>query len=328
MREFDFITEKDLRSKAVENELAIAKMQMVKELLLLDGTELATTEMVANYYDVKSIETINSVIKDHREELENNGLKVYKGSELANSDVMSFKDFTRNRANYKFELNDGTTLSVGGKGITLFTKRAILNVGMLLRDSDVAIELRSRLLDIVHDADKGIGNTQTVVEEIDETTRLSMELGVAMINGDLVKCMELNAKINELKNKRITELEGTIETIKTKATTIEEFRRQANVLIKATANAKGIDCRQMWTDFYDYLENKSGYKLITRKENAMKKANEERIAQGKKPYSKSTLKTKFTAVSMIKEHEYDEVLEILKGIAVKYNVNITEKLSI
>lgn len=172
MREFDFVTEKDLRSKAVENELAIAKMQMVKELLLLDGTELATTEMVATYYDVKSIETINSVIKDHREELENNGLKVYKGSELANSDVMSFKDFTRNRANYKFELNDGTTLSVGGKGITLFTKRAILNVGMLLRDSDVAIELRSRLLDIVHDADKGIGNTQTVVEEIDETTRL------------------------------------------------------------------------------------------------------------------------------------------------------------
>lgn len=328
MKEFDFVTEKDLRSKAVENELAIAKMQMVKELLLLDGTELATTEMVATYYDVKSIETINSVIKDHREELENNGLKVYKGSELANSDVMSFKDFTRNRANYKFELNDGTTLSVGGKGITLFTKRTILNVGMLLRDSDVAIELRSRLLDIVHDADKGIGNTQTVVEEIDETTRLSMELGVAMINGDLVKCMELNAKINELKNKRITELEGTIETIKTKATTIEEFRRQANVLIKAIAKARNMDCQKMWGEFYNYLENKTGYKLGLRKENAMKKANEERISKGKKPYSDSTLKNKFTSISMIKEHEYDGVLEILKGIAVKYNVNITEKLSI
>lgn len=328
MKEFDFITEKDLRSKAVENELAIAKMQMVKELLLLDGTEYATTEMVARYYDVESMETINSIIKDHREELESNGLKVYKGSELANSDVMSFKDFTKNRANYKFELNDGTILSVGGRGITLFTKRAILNIGMLLTSSDVAIELRSRLLDIIHDADKGVGNTQTIVEEIDETTKLSMELGVAMINGDLVKCMELNTKINELKNKRIAELEGTIKTIETKAATIEEFRRQANVLIKAIANAKKIDCKQMWNEFYEYLENKSGYKLITRKENAARKANEERVAKGKKPYSKSTLKAKFTAVSMIKENEYDEVLDILKGIAVKYNVNITEKLSI
>lgn len=312
MREFDFITEKDLRSKAVENELAIAKMQMVKELLLLDGTELATTEMVANYYDVE-VDTIKKVISRNKEELSFNGYKLYKRLEI--EEILKGHNVTLEKA-------------IPNRGMNLFTKRAILNVGMLLRDSEVAKELRSRLLDIIHDADKSIGNTQTIVEEIDETTRLSMELGVAMINGDLAKCMELNAKINELKNKRITELEGTIKTIKTKATTIEEFRRQANVLIKATANAKGIDCRQMWTDFYDYLENKSGYKLITRKENAMKKANEERIAQGKKPYSKSTLKTKFTAVSMIKEHEYDEVLEILKGIAVKYNVNITEKLSI
>ena len=35
----------------------------------------------------------------------------------------------------------------------LFPKRAILNVGMLLRDSAVAKEVRNRLLDIVHDAE-------------------------------------------------------------------------------------------------------------------------------------------------------------------------------
>ena len=309
MKEFDFITEKDLRSKAVENELAIAKMQMVKELLLLNGTELATTEMVATYYDV-GIEAIQSLIKDNRDELTSNGFRLYKRSEILNV------------------LKGQLEITIPNRGMNLFTKRAILNVGMLLRDSEVAKELRSRLLDIIHDADKGIGNTQTVIEEVDETTRLSMELGVAMINGDLAKCMELNAKINELKNKRITELEGTIETIKTKATTIEEFRRQANVLIKSIAKARNMECQKMWTEFYNYLENKTGYKLGLRKENAMKKANEERIAKGKKPYSESTLKNKFTSIGMIKEHEYDGVLEILKGIAVKYDVNITEKLSI
>lgn len=327
IREMDFITEKNLRSKMVENELGIAAMQMVKEILLLEGTEFATTEIVATYFDV-GIETVNSVIKDHREELESNGLRVYKGSEIADSDVMSFKDFTKNRANYKFILNDGTELSVGGKGITLFSKRAILNVGMLLRDSPVAIELRSRLLDIVHDADKGIGTTQTIVEEIDDVTKLSMELGVAMVKGDLAKCMELNAQINELKNKRIEELEGTIGSIVTHATTIDEFRRQSNVLIKSIAYAKGINVQQMWSEFYNYLENKSGYKLKTRCENAKIRANEERISKGKKPYSSSTLNGKFSTISMVKDNEYDGVLEILKGIAVKYDINIVEKLSI
>ena len=309
MNEFDFVTEKNLRSKAVENELSIAKMQMVKELLLLDGTELATTEMVATYYNV-GLEAIQSLIKDNREELVSNGFRLYKRSEILNV------------------LKGQLEISIPNRGMNLFTKRAILNVGMLLRDSEVAKELRSKLLDIIYDADKGIGNTQTIVEEIDETTKLSMELGVAMINGDFIKCMEINAKINELKNKRINELESTIDTIKTKATNIEDFRRQANVLIRAIANSKGVKQNEMWSDFYNYLEDKTGYKLYTRQENKIKKVNEERIAEGKKPYKSSTAKSKFSIISMIKENEYDEVLEILKGIALKYDININEKLSI
>ena len=155
-----------------------------------------------------------------------------------------------------------------------------------------------------------------------------MELGVAMINGDFIKCMEINAKINELKNKRINELESTIDTIKTKATNIEDFRRQANVLIRAIANSKGVKQNEMWSDFYNYLEDKTGYKLYTRQENKIKKVNEERIAEGKKPYKSSTAKSKFSIISMIKENEYDEVLEILKGIALKYDININAKLLI
>ena len=308
MNEFDFVTEKNLRSKAVENELSIAKMQMVKELLLLDGTELATTEMVATYYNVE-IDTIKKVVERNYIELTSNGYRVLEGEELR--DIKSL-----------------CQLKSRARSLALFSKRAILNVGMLLRDSEVAKELRSRLLDIIYDADKGIGNTQTIVEEIDETTKLSMELGVAMINGDFIKCMEINAKINELKNKRINELESTIDTIKTKATNIEDFRRQANVLIRAIANSKGVKQNEMWSDFYNYLEDKTGYKLYTRQENKIKKVNEERIAESKKPYKSSTAKSKFSIISMIKENEYDEVLEILKGIALKYDININEKLSI
>ena len=57
------------------------------------------------------------------------------------------------------------------------TKRTLLNIGMLLRDSEVAKELRRRILDIVHDAENGNGSIETVVNEIDEEKKLSMELG-------------------------------------------------------------------------------------------------------------------------------------------------------
>lgn len=130
MKEMDFITEKDLRSKMVENELSIAKMQMVKQLLLLDGTELATTEMVAKYFDVGT-EAIQSLIKDNREELSDSGMRLYKRAEILNL--------------LKGEGIENMEIKVPNRGMILFPKRAILNVGMLLRDSEVAKEIQKEL---------------------------------------------------------------------------------------------------------------------------------------------------------------------------------------
>lgn len=42
------------------------------------------------------------------------------------------------------------TLEIPNRGLRLFPKRAILRIGMLLRDSEVAKEIRTRLLDIVY----------------------------------------------------------------------------------------------------------------------------------------------------------------------------------
>ena len=70
-----------------------------------------------------------------------------------------------------------TNVKIPNRGLRLMTKRTLLNIGMLLRDSEVAKELRRRILDIVHDAENGNGSIETVVNEIDEEKRLSMELG-------------------------------------------------------------------------------------------------------------------------------------------------------
>ena len=129
--ENQLLENKELREKNLGR---VEVLDQVKELLMLGDTEFATTEMVAKYYEVK-LEAIQSLIKDNREELLNNGFKLYKRSEILNV------------------LKGQLEITIPNRGLNLFSKRAILNVGMLLRDSKIAQELRSRLLDVVHDAE-------------------------------------------------------------------------------------------------------------------------------------------------------------------------------
>lgn len=105
-------------------------------------------------------------MNDNREELQSDGLKNLTGKETKEILVKSCEDITNYRGYFEA---DGQKFA--NRSNLLFPKRAILNVGMLLTQSEVAKELRSRLLDIVHDAEEVItdnGNTVVgnVVEEI------------------------------------------------------------------------------------------------------------------------------------------------------------------
>ncbi|WP_438491057.1 hypothetical protein [Paenibacillus sp. IHBB 3054] len=102
-------------------------LNKVKALKLLPDNECVSVEMAAKFYEV-SRKTIDSLIFDNRQELESDGLKVLSGDEL-----IFFKE-----------------KAIIGKMVRSFTvipRRAILRVGMLLRDSMVARSLRDHLLD-------------------------------------------------------------------------------------------------------------------------------------------------------------------------------------
>lgn len=124
-----------LESKALRESVAgrTEALDKVKALSLLpDGTHV-TTQMVANYFEV-GLKTLESLVRDHRAELESNGYRVMTGPELT-----SFK---------KVGLLDKHV----GRHLALFTRRTVLNVAMLLRDSIVARQVRTHLLDIEQDA--------------------------------------------------------------------------------------------------------------------------------------------------------------------------------
>lgn len=101
-------------------------LDKVKVLSLLPDDMHATTEQVANYFEV-GIETVKNVVKRNRDEIEGDG----------------YRTITRSAFEERFTMNLPSSAST----IALFPRRAILRTAMLLRDSSVARQVRTYLLD-------------------------------------------------------------------------------------------------------------------------------------------------------------------------------------
>ena len=97
---------------------------------------MATTRQVAEFYEV-DVQAIYSLIHDNKEELMLDGFSKMKGKELISKlGTPSLKErvsITREQGG--FLINGEQKISYSS--VSLFPKRAILRVGMLLRDSEV-----------------------------------------------------------------------------------------------------------------------------------------------------------------------------------------------
>ena len=222
-------------------------LDMVKELILLPNTEFATTQQVANYFEV-GIEAIQSLIKDNRKELKSNGFGIRKKAEILNV------------------LKGQLETSIPNRGMNLFPKRAILNVAMLLRDSDVAKEIRTRLLDIVQDTSEGKDNIiDNIVDEIDEEKILSERLTQAIMSGDLEEEGRIKTEIIGLRNKRIKKLQNEIETITTNALTIIESKKVINKLVRVIAVKRYQgNFAKVWNELYKSVNYKLSINIKAR----------------------------------------------------------------
>ncbi|PEO31452.1 hypothetical protein [Bacillus toyonensis] len=137
-------------------------------MILLPELEMATLNQVAEFYGVNN-KTLTNLIVDHRGELESDGYTVVSGKDLVSALKAPAK--TQNMRGYF--LLDGN--KIGYKANALFPKRAILRVGMLLRDSEVAKEVRTQLLNIEeHTA------AEVKTYEIDYEQQLHLKLGQAV----------------------------------------------------------------------------------------------------------------------------------------------------
>lgn len=109
-------------------------LDRVKALSLLPDGMHVTTAMVAAYFEV-TVEAIRQLKARHQEELSLNGMVTLKGHDLA-----EFKRDTLSRYSGGYPQPRSS--------LTLYSRRAVLNIAMLLRDSDVARQVRVYLLDM------------------------------------------------------------------------------------------------------------------------------------------------------------------------------------
>ncbi|MEF8690823.1 UNVERIFIED_CONTAM: Bro-N domain-containing protein [Bacillus cereus] len=110
---------------------------------------MATASQVADFYGVE-YEAIKKITHRHKDELELDGYKSIEGKEIKEilvSDKMSPTKIEPRKGHFVVVVN-GEEVKVAYRNVALFPKRAILRVGMLLRDSEVAKEVRTQLLNI------------------------------------------------------------------------------------------------------------------------------------------------------------------------------------
>lgn len=287
MVETQFIDDRKLRDNAISHYEVLEK---VKELFLLPGTEIATLKLVADFYEVDE-KVVEKVYTRHLDELESDGMCSKRYTELSNLQYVGLKTA---KGKVTFTFDNGKMFDYPTRGTKVFPRRAILRVGMLLRDSEIAREVRTQLLNI---EEKSSDETKT--HDIDEEQSLMLSVGMAVASGDATAVAVASAKLVEFKNRHIQKLENDNKAL---AEGILEWkdRNKLNAGIRKLAAITGIQFSKMWNELYKNLQYKYGIYVKQR---------------GGTPY-----------IQWIKEFEWNDVMKTFCAMCEAYNQSPTEML--
>lgn len=265
----------DLKERKLQmTEDNIHKLELVKEILTISKTDIVTVKMCAEYFEVNE-RRIRQVVAEIKEELEENGLKVYSKAEFLKEINVPLRNNQQLNGKSILTFEDGTELVFPNRGLILMTKRTVLNIGMLLKNSKVAKELRRRILDIVHDAeDTEIVNN--VINEIRTEQEISQDMLQAIMSGDLVKESLLKTELLNLKNRRIEHLEGIV----TNSLTITESKSIINKCIRTIASTKyNNNFGTTWNEFYKLVNYKLNINIKNRNGKGLSKFSDDEIKE-------------------------------------------------
>lgn len=329
--EEELAVRKDLRDVAIER---VEVLDKVKALFLVPQMMMATTEQVADYYEVP-LETIRVCYMRNKEEIDGDGTGVRTGKDFSELVGQKFHNVTfesptgqnetsessasdgpekpmiqnesfenvgiveiirhgRTGSTYKF--SNGLSIDVPNRGIRCFSKRAILRIGMLLRDSNIAKEVRTQILNAF---EKTSDEQKTF--DINDEQSLYMKFAKAAIEGSKEDLLFASQEVFNFKNRHIKMLEDANENLKynNKMLTAEVLewndRSKINKAVRTIAGLRKVRFDVVWKELYDELLYKHRIGLSMR---------------GKKPY-----------IQYVKEDEWPMVQQSLVAICQNNNVD-------
>ena len=216
----DILEKEELRQEILNNNRSLNIMDEYKTITTINNMEYETLDRVAEYFEV-DYECMRVLIQRHKHELIKNGLLILNGSKTREILVENKMLFTNYRGYF---IADNRKFA--NKSNILVNKRCFLNMAMLLRDSKVAQDIRSKILNIVLNE-----NPKTEISTTDNTELLRIIKRQDDNINELTKIVkDLSNKIDDLnkKSKFITTNNNDITIINT--TNLDKFKNYLNSL--------------------------------------------------------------------------------------------------
>lgn len=181
---------KDLTQSAIDRQNILNNTQAIDSIqskigitgLLFENEYKFTTKMVAEFYEI-DIRTVKRYIEKYEDEIKHNGYSILKGVKLKEfkalfGHLISSKDDAVSQRDTNVPLTKEKDVNQSFRKINalaIFNFRAVINLGMLLTESEKAKQIRSLMLDIVIDTiNKKIGGSTKYINQRDEDFLIAM----------------------------------------------------------------------------------------------------------------------------------------------------------
>ena len=296
INETELIERRDLRQQYIDR---IDVLNKVKALVMLPDLELMTVVQIADFYEVDT-DVIQKVYQRHKAEITEDGVVNLTVKFLIEKQIQ-LKNRIQKKGRCEIEFSDGTRLIVPNRGIKAFGKRTILRIGMLLRDSEIAKEVRTQLLNTFDNAPN-----EVKVMDINEELEIQSKIGQAFLSGDIMQIAQAVTEGMAYKNRHISKLEAQYNdlTIINKALTKKSLhwdkRASINKAVRVLANTLNTNAAFVWSELYNELLY--GHHINLKK-------------RGKSPY-----------IQHIKEDEWGSVVSVFTSMCESKGVNTAEIL--
>lgn len=264
------VDNKEERQKYIDR---VEVLEKVKKLFLIPQLDMMTARQIADFYEV-DMHTIQICYQRNKKEIDSDGTIVKKPLDFAKISKDTGCDFRQQAAIHVLEF-DGVQVVVSNRGVRCFSKRGVLRFGMLLRDSAVAQEVRTQLLNVFEHAETE--NPQALTAEIDNEQELLNNIALAYTTGNPVEILQATAahaaylkRHNEAlrqENAELTEQNETLvkdNSILTGNILEWSNRASANKVVRLMAIALKWNFATTWTEIYNELNYRHSINLRMR----------------------------------------------------------------